>query len=100
MFVMATSPTLVTVTVNPITPPGKPLVAGQSLLTSNFGEVRTGQITVALVVIAWRQTSIPVAVTMFVIEQTLAGTGSVPLSTAPWPGSNRAIVPTGVLAVG
>src|SRR5438132_740721 len=100
MLVIATSPTFVTVTVKPITPPGRPLVAGHSLFTSNFGVVRTGQIAVELVLMLCRQTSIPVAVTVLVIEQTLAGTGSVPLRTVPWPGSKRVMVPTGVLAPG
>src|ERR1051326_7890811 len=100
MLVIATFPQFVMATVKPMTPPGNPLVAGQSLATVRQGVVRTGQVLVALPVTRLLQTSRAVTPTMSVMEQTLVGTGSVPLTTAPWPGSSLVMVPTGVPAVG
>src|SRR6266850_972097 len=97
MLVTLTLPMLVIVPVKPITPPGIPLVAGQSLVIAKRGVVRTGQVALAFVVTAWPHTSVAVAVTVSRIEHTLVGTGSVPLKLVPWPGSNRAITVTGAL---
>src|SRR5438093_1434893 len=100
MLVTATSPMFVIVPVKPMTPPGSPLVAGQDLVIVKRGVVSTGQVAVALVATGCAHTSTPLAVTMSTIEHTLVGTGSVPLKLAPWPGSSRAIVVTGVLGAG
>src|SRR5262245_563091 len=78
MFVRLTLPMLVTEYAKPITPPGTPLVKGHITVTASIGAVWTGQKLVALAVAeagpGGEQILVPVAVKMFVIEQTLVGT--------------------------
>src|SRR5439155_1084747 len=83
MLVTATLPTLVIVPLKPITPPGIPFVPGQDLVRARRGVVSTGQVALALVVTVCKHTSTPVAVTESLPDQTLVGTGSVPLKLAP-----------------
>src|SRR5439155_23668857 len=100
ILVTVTSPVLVTATVKAITPPGEALVPGQSLATASRGVVRTGQLLFALPLTGLLQTSCPLTLTMSVMEQTSAGTGSVPLTMVPSPGARRGIVATGVFGAG
>src|SRR5262245_46813711 len=64
------------------------------------GAHRTGQVALAFVVTRLLQRSLPEAVKVSESEQTPVRTGSVPEKVVPWPGSNRAIVVTGVPADG
>src|SRR5947209_1975983 len=98
MFVTETLPQLVIATVKPITPPGIPFVAGQSLATVKQGVICTGQVLVALAVTkpspVAGQRLVAVAVRMSVIEQTLVGTGMLPKKVTHAPLVRKAILVT------
>src|SRR5437762_3382031 len=83
MLEAATLPTLVMVPLKPISPPGIPFVPGQDLVRARRGVVSTGQVALALVVTVCKHRSAERGVGIDVIEQTLVGTGSVPLKLAP-----------------
>src|SRR5882724_9026520 len=100
MFVIDTSPVLVIVPVNPITPPGIPFVPGQILVIAKRGVVRTGQLVVAVATTPRpEQIFVPRAVNVSVIEQTLVGTSSLPLKLLHSPLVRKGILITRLVPV-
>ena len=91
MFVIVTLPTLVMVPVKPRTPPGRPLVCGQSLLITSPGLRTFEQVAEQLVLVVNRYGPVAVSVPltkMVSVNGPHAGAASLPLKLNDWPTAN------------
>src|SRR5258705_9931561 len=93
MFVIAILPTLVTITLKPMTPPGRPFVKGQSLFTSSFG---LGGVLLHVVLAVWDCSAIPQMVLAVAVK--VSGNGAQGLAGGEW--AVKFVKPPGAPVIG